>query len=215
MADVVEIALWELTERRKALEQVDDDTLKRLDLYARKQLYGPRKRWRGAHGGHPPGGIESGDLVQEAFSKFLAGKCTWDPAKQNLLRVLENIISRDANHLATGAENRRTLLATMVREESGGDREDISSLPSLLSEDSERLLVEKEQRRRILSLFPPETDVRAVVDTIFDGKGFKRREITEEANMSPKRFDNARRTIRRVLERDPIITLNLKATVKS
>src|ERR1044072_8085207 len=113
--------------RRKALEEAWSAINMRLYLFARMKLYGPRMRWRGKNGGSPPSCNDEYDIVQDACKKFFEKECYCGSSKDDTLSELMNIISRRVNHLATSADNKSTVRATVNPEESAPGTVDISN----------------------------------------------------------------------------------------
>jgi RNA polymerase sigma factor (sigma-70 family) len=87
-----------------------EELLERLTLYADNRLL--RLTWRGlklARGGAVPGGVEAADLAQEAIVDVIEGTRQYDPAANpDFLGFLQDVVDSKVNHLATGAENRKS-----------------------------------------------------------------------------------------------------------
>lgn len=84
-----------------------NDLWPRLLLFTKKLI--ARKYWRGVLGGNIPGGIDSCDIVMRAIEQALSGDRKWN-GDSDLYSFLCSTITSNVNHLATGYENKKTVL---------------------------------------------------------------------------------------------------------
>jgi DNA-directed RNA polymerase specialized sigma24 family protein len=208
----VRLKALEMAARLKALKEADlEDLRMRLYLTALKLL--SMKQWRGKYGGQPPAGKEAMDLVQDAFEKFLEGGRTWDHSPKTIFSVLKDFIKTGVSHLARSAENRKTSRATLDPQESGPDTTYISWVAAPEDQNPEAIFDDKDQFRKLLSMYPEGSVEHKVVATIIVEDGEKSREIAKAAELTPNAYNNVKRRVMRKLQ-GALPYCNIKQKVK-
>lgn len=107
------------------------ELLERLSLHAQIKLC--RLRWRGlpvSKGGHPPGGVEAGDIAADAITDVICGSRKWSEGSQpDFYKFLCDVVDSKISHLVESKENR---IARRVKVDYRGDEdeEDESDCPA-------------------------------------------------------------------------------------
>ena len=144
--------------------------------------------------GHPPGGIEAGDLAQEAIESLFFGRRTWNVAKHpDLEVVLKGIIKSRLSHLVKTKDNRTRRALSEDAGVDGWGHDALSNNPS-----PEESLVSKEQIAQIESLLEGDDDAGMVFLCLQEGA--KPKEIAEELGKPVKEIYVIKRRIRRKLQ---------------
>ena len=189
-----------IDDEKRASELPCSDVLRRLDeanwdqIYPELVLYAQFKlgaiSWPG---GHPSGGTQAEDLVQEAIESLYIGQRTWDVAKHpNLEVVLKGIIKSLVSH-QTKAKDNQTRQA--LSEDAGVDdwgHDALSNNPS-----PEESLVFEEHMAEIEILL--ENDEEAGLVFLYLLENAKSQKIAEELGMPVTKVYVITRRVRRKL----------------
>ena len=188
-------------DKKRTSEPPSSDVLRRLEeaeliqLYPRLVTYAKFKlekvTWLG---GHPPGGVEPRDLVQEAIESLVSGRRTWDVAKHHELEVvLKGIIRSAVSHLAGRSDNQ----TRQALSEDGGVDGWGHDAPSI-SPSPEQSLVKSELIAQIELLLEDDEDAGMVF--LYLQERAKPKEIAHELGKPVKEIYVITKRIRRKLK---------------
>ncbi len=179
----------------RRLEEANwDQILPKLVVYAQFRL--KAISWPG---GHPPGGTQAEDLVQEAIKLLYIGQRTWDVAKYpNLEAVLKGIIKSLVSHQTEGRDNQTRQALSEDAGIDGWGHDALSNNPS-----PEECLAFEERIAQIESLL--EDDEEAGMVFLYLQDGAKPKKIAEELGKSVTKIYVIIKRIRRKLQDLPAL----------
>lgn len=174
-----------------------------LTIYADDKMV--RLYWRGlppSRGGHAPGGIEPGDLVQEALVDLLTGKRKRDSKKYpDLLQFLKSVIDSKVNHLAESLENKTTrrleggFSGSQTCQAQAYDPADCTPNPSEIVTDAESA---QRFQAAVLAAIGDDPEAKTVLDLVEAGLE-KPADIAEELGIPVLEINNIQKRLRRKL----------------
>ena len=188
-------------DEKRASELPSSDVLRRLNeadwdqIYPELVLYAKFRlepiSWLG---GHPPGGTQAEDLVQEAIESLFIGRRTWDVAKHpNLVGVLKGIIKSLVSHQTKAKDNQTRQALSEDAGVDGWGHDALSNNPS-----PEESLVFKEQIAQMESQL--EDDEEAGLVFLYLLENAKSQKIAEELGMPVTKVYVITRRVRRKLQ---------------
>ena len=181
--------------RRRLDEHPWDETTARLFRHADNKIR--RLIWRGARRGHPPGGVQAGDLVQTVYEKLLSGTRNWNPEKHpDLFEYLKDQVDSEVSNLVRSGENRR--LRSEASLPAGALEGSDAPVPeAALAAEGERL--SEEFFLGFLDFLKDEPDLQKVVEAIVDGVG-KPADIAHHLGVRFEEIYSRRKKLTRRLE---------------
>jgi DNA-directed RNA polymerase specialized sigma24 family protein len=180
--------------RRRLEEHPWEETTARLLRHADNKIR--RLLWRGSRDGHPPGGIQPGDIVQTVYEKVLSGTRNWNPDKHpDLFEYLRDQVDSEISNLVCSAENRRFRpeAALPVGKLERGDVPEVPVLADENERQSEEFLL------GFLDVLKHEPDLQKVVEAIVDGVG-KPGDIAQHLGVRVEEIYSRRKKLIRRLE---------------
>jgi DNA-directed RNA polymerase specialized sigma24 family protein len=139
------------------------------------------------------GNIDAGDLLQEAITRGISGARKW-PKDVSLIQFLAMTMRSIVDGELKKARRRPQPLENEV---DGGDQEDTNSQG--FGQRSDDILINREERARLLAVFEGDDVAQLVVEGMLDG--MEGGELRNLVGLDPKEYASKRRAIRRAINR--------------